>query len=119
MSFAAAVAHSAHIRCTLDRERDLAAVLVSEALGHSVPPGTVLLALTRAQRDHERRHGGDPAYAERFRRTVFVPPIDAVLDPETGQDFLPYWNRADFTALTTEQRAALLAEIAEIGSDSS
>ena len=37
MSFAAAVAHSPQIKCTLDRERGLAAVLLSEALSHGAP----------------------------------------------------------------------------------
>jgi hypothetical protein len=112
IALSAQIANNAESRYTLDREREHAAVLVCDALNHGIPPAEVLLALIRAQRNHERRER-DHDRADLIRCTVFVPQIDVLLDPHESQPTRE--NPPMPTPHHRKQCAGLLVEKTRIG----
>ena len=96
---------TAEIQGHLDAVREHVGALVYMGLCGQVAPAEIVMALTAAQRAHERR--SEPHVAEVFRVAVFMPLIDAAMSPLQDLD-------DTFEPMSDEDRSQLLRGIASL-----
>jgi len=96
---------TSEIRGHLQAAREHVAALLLLGLEGGVPAAEIVMALTMAQRSHERR--SDPLVGQVFREAIFTPLIDAVMNPADPVE--------PSAPMSEEGRTELLAAIASGG----